>query len=151
MKTSEQGIAMIRSFEGVKLTPYKDVAGRWTIGVGHLLAEGEGEEHETINSAQADAILRNDLDAAEKAVTDLVRTPISQNEFDALVSFTFNLGRHALQGSTLLRMLNSGDVDQAADQFVLWDKAHVDGKLTQVEGLTRRRMSERRMFVTGHA
>jgi GH24 family phage-related lysozyme (muramidase) len=142
-KTSQSGINLIKEFEGYSPNIYEDVVGKKTIGYGHLIKPGEifcG-----IMLEQAERILAEDLYEAEKAVHDLVKEPVSQNEFDALVSFTFNLGRNALKNSTLLRLLNAGSIEAAADQFLRWD--HAGGKV--VHGLTRRRVAERSMFLRG--
>lgn len=143
MKTSQAGIDLIKSFEGYSATPYEDVVDKLTIGYGHLIKPGE--IFTAIGPEQAEMILASDLGEAEKAVSDLVKEPLSQNEFDALVSFTFNLGRNALKNSTLLRLLKSGQVEAAADQILRWD--HAGGKV--VAGLTRRRQAERSLFLHG--
>lgn len=143
MKTGLRGIELIKSFEGYSATPYADVVGKSTIGYGHLILPTEN--FSAIGKDQAEAILKADLAIAEKAVNDLVLTPLAQNEFDALVSFTFNLGRNALKNSTLLRLLNKGEMDAASDQFLRWD--HAGGKV--VAGLTRRRIAEKELFCYG--
>ncbi len=143
MKTSQAGIDLIKSFEGYSATPYEDVVGKSTIGYGHLIKPGE--IFNAIGPEQAELILAADLGEAEKSVSDLVKEPLAQNEFDALVSFTFNLGRNAFKNSTLLRLLNSGQFEAAADQFLRWD--HAGGKV--VAGLTRRRVAERSLFIHG--
>lgn len=143
MKTSQAGIDLIKTFEGYSATPYSDVAEKLTIGYGHLIKPGEN--FTAIGLEQAELILAADLGFAEKAVSELVKEPLSQNEFDALVSFTFNLGRNALKNSTLLRLLNAGQVEAAADQILRWD--HAGGKV--VAGLTRRRQAERSLFIHG--
>lgn len=143
LKTSQKGIDLIKEFEGYSASVYEDVVGKRTIGYGHLILPNEN--FYSIGKEQAEAILRADLAIAEKAVCDLVTTPLAQNEFDAMVSFTFNLGRNALKNSTLLRLLNAGEIDAAADQILRWD--HAGGKV--VAGLTRRRVAERSLFVHG--
>ncbi len=140
---SQEGVDFIKKWEGFSDKPYADVVGYMTIGYGHLIKDGES--FTVINHQDAETLLRSDLQQAVKAVNDLVTTPISQNEFDALVSFTYNLGKNAFRNSTLLRILNSGAVEAAADQFLRWD--HAGGK--KVEGLANRRSEERRMFLHG--
>jgi lysozyme len=141
---SQNGIALIKKFEGCSLEAYPDPAtgGRpWTIGYGHTHAV---EPHTYITQEQADAFLREDLTLAELAIHANVRVPITQNQFDALCSFTFNLGVAALVGSTLLKKINAGDYTGAADEFVKWN--HANGKV--LPGLTARRAAERDLFLS---
>lgn len=142
-KTGAQGIALVKEFEGLKLKSYKDVVGKWTIGYGHLILPGEVFTT-PITEKQAEDILRKDLKVAEDAVNKLVKVPLTQNQFDALVSFTFNLGAGNLQSSTLLKMLNASNYAGAAQQFLRWNKA--GGK--EVAGLTRRRQAESKLFLS---
>jgi lysozyme len=145
MKTSSNGRALIRNAEGDKLTAYKCPAGILTIGVGHT--GRDVRPGQTITQAQSDALLVADLAKFEAAVTRLVKVPLTQNQFDALVSFTFNLGAGALGASTLLKKLNAGDYVGAAVQFTAWDKARVSGVLRALPGLTKRRAAEAALFV----
>ena len=147
MKTSDRGVALIKAHEGLRLEAYPDPAHGWsvpTIGVGHTSAAGppKVERGMKITEAGADAILRQDLAKFERYVTDAVKVPLNQNEFDALVSFTFNLGPGNLRSSTLLRKLNAGDRAGAADEFLKWTKA--GGKT--LPGLVKRREAERALF-----
>ena len=142
MNISDTGIAAIKSYEGVRLNAYLDSVGVPTIGVGHTLGV---KISDTITADQADEFLRADLEDAEDAVNQLVKVPLNQGQFDALVSFVFNLGRGSLQRSTLLKLLNAGDYDGAADQFLVWNQA--GGRV--LPGLVKRRTSERIMFLTG--
>ncbi len=144
MQLSNNGLKMIKQFEGCSLTVYKDVAGFPTIGVGHLIKPGE--KFTTITQAQADDLLRSDARRFEIGVSNLVTVPLTQNQFDALVSFSFNLGLNALTTSTLLKKLNSGDYKGAADEFLKWNRA--GGKV--VQGITNRRTEERRIFLGGN-
>lgn len=142
MTISDAGLNLIKQFEGLRLHTYKDVAGRPTIGIGHLLRPGESYP-DGIPEAKAMSLLREDLADAERAVAHLVKVALSQGQYDALVSFVFNLGAGALERSTLLRVLNQGRYDYAADQFLAWD--HAGG--AEVPGLLRRREAERTMFL----
>lgn len=142
MKTSSEGINLIKEFEGVKLTAYKCPAGVWTIGVGTTKDVRPGQ---VITEAQAMGFLARDLAVFEDEVKRLVKVPMSQPVFDALVSFTYNLGARNLGSSTLLKKLNARDYKGAADEFLKWDKA--GGR--QLAGLTRRRIAERRLFLKG--
>jgi lysozyme len=144
MKTSQAGVQLIKGFEGVRLNAYDDGVGVMTIGVGHIRGVQGGD---VITEDQADDYLREDLSTAEGAVNRLVKVPINQAQFDALASFTFNLGAGALASSTLLKRLNAGDYDGAADEFLRWNRA--GGRI--MAGLTKRRISERMLFLTGKA
>ncbi|MFJ5454077.1 lysozyme [Pectobacterium jejuense] len=139
---NEAGLALIKSFEGLKLTKYRDTAGRWTIGYGHLILPHENFDN-GITLQEADSLLRQDLKEAETGIQDCVKVDLNGNQFGALTSFTYNLGVENLKESTLLRLLNQGDYTAAADQFPRWDK---DGEQV-VEGLLRRREAEKVLFL----
>ena len=149
MRTSPAGRAFIGRHEGLRLSAYRDAAGIWTIGYGHTAAAGPPVPVAamTITAAEADAILGRDLARFEAAVARLVTVALSQGEFDALVSFAFNVGEGALGRSTLLKKLNAGDRSGAAAEFGRWNKA--GGRV--LAGLTRRRAEERAMFSGGGA
>ena len=149
MKTSAAGRKLIEQREGVELTAYKDSAGIWTIGVGHTSAAGAPKvvAGMKITAAQASEILSRDLATFEAAVSSAVKVPLNQNEFDALVSFAFNVGAGAFKGSTLLKRLNAGDRKAAADQFLVWNKITINGKKQVLKGLTTRREAERKQFL----
>jgi len=140
MQISDSGIMLIKNFVGLRLTAYQCSAHVWTIGYGHTAGVKPGD---TITEGQAEQFLRDDLDQFEAAVYRLVNVTLSQHQFDALVSFTFNLGEGNLKNSTLLKKLNAGDYSGAAEEFPRWNRA--DGRV--VEGLTRRRLAERDMFL----
>src|SRR4051794_16225091 len=118
MQTSDAGIALIKEFEGFSAAPYKDGAGLMTIGYGHKIQPGE--LFDRISDDTADALLRDDLQEAEDAVNRLVTVALNQNQFDAMVSFTFNLGEGRLHESTLLALLNSGNYSGASAQITRW-------------------------------
>jgi len=141
-KTSQAGVNLIKSFEGCKLTAYQDSAGVWTIGYGHTSGVKAGMK---ITEAQAEAYLKGDLVTAENAVNGKVTYRIKQNQFDALVSFTYNVGSGNFGSSTLLKKLNQGDITGAANEFDKWNKA--GGKV--LAGLVRRRAAEKAMFLNG--
>lgn len=145
MKTSAAGRKLIEQREGVELTAYKDSVGIWTIGVGHTSAAGAPKVAAgmKITAAQASEILSRDLATFEAAVSSAVKVPLNQNEFDALVSFAFNVGTGAFKGSTLLKRLNAGDRQAASDQFLVWNKITINGKKQVLKGLTIRREAER--------
>jgi len=137
---SDAGLALTKSFEGCELTAYADQGGVWTIGYGHTGADVF--DGLTITQERADALLNGDLARAVACVNRQVTATISQNQFDALVDFAFNLGCEALGRSTLLRCVNAGAFTSAALQFPAW--AHVNGQL--IPGLFRRRQAEMAMF-----
>lgn len=140
MKTSDAGIKFIKNFEGLRLKAYKDVVGVWTIGYGTTKGVKSGQE---VTEEEAEELLRSDVSDFESAVNKVVKVPLAQHEFDALVSFTYNVGRVALVNSSLLTMLNVGEKAKAADQLLRWDKA----KGRVIKGLTNRRRAERAMFL----
>lgn len=139
MQISNNGIELIKKFEGLQLTAYRCSAGVLTIGYGHTSGVNPGD---VITGRQADEFLRKDLRVAELTVNTNVKTQMTQGQFDALVSFVFNLGAGNFVKSTLLRKLNAGDYDGAADEFRRWVYA---GK-AELQGLIRRRAAERDLF-----
>ena len=141
---SREGIELIRQHEGWRARAYQDVAGVWTIGYGHTRTAKPGM---VVDLAQGEALLREDVADAERAVNQLVTVPLEQREYDALVSWTFNLGRGALARSTSLQLLNAGDKIGAALRLTDWHKAMVGGKLQPVLGLARRRLAEAQHFL----
>ncbi|EUL63066.1 hypothetical protein P838_04401 [Enterobacter hormaechei] len=146
MQTSEKGIALIKQFEGCKLTAYQDSVGVWTIGYGWTQpVDGKPiRARMTIKQETAERLLKTGLVSYESDVSRLVKVGLTQGQFDALVSFTYNLGARSLSTSTLLRKLNAGDYAGAADEFLRWNKA--GGKV--LNGLTRRREAERALFLS---
>lgn len=146
MQTSEKGIALIKQFEGCKLTAYQDSVGVWTIGYGWTQpVDGKPiRAGMTIKQEAAERLLKTGLVSYESDVSRLVKVGLNQDQFDALVSFTYNLGARSLSTSTLLRKLNAGDYAGAADEFLRWNKA--GGKV--LNGLTRRREAERALFLS---
>ncbi len=153
MKTSERGIALICAHEGFVPVAYDDFApkkalkpgdkvrGTLTIGYGH--AGPDVQIGQTISEAEGRALLARDLAWAEGAVNEYARGTMLQNEFDALVSLTFNIGATALKNSTLLRCFNAGDKLAAADQFLRWTRS----KGVELPGLKARRIAERNLFI----
>ncbi|MEM3169949.1 MAG: lysozyme [Candidatus Nitrosotenuis sp.] len=151
MRISEQGLTFIASFEGLRTRLYNDPAGHCTIGVGHLVHLGpcNGSEplefRRGISEARALELLREDARRFEDAVNRLVAVRLTQNQFDALVSFAFNVGVGAFGRSTLLRKLNVGDVWGAAQEFLRWTLAGG----VELPGLRRRRKAEQALFLQG--
>ncbi len=147
MKTSSKGKAIIKQYEGFRAKPYLCPAGVPTIGYGATYyADGRKVtlKDAAIVEADADKLLDKMLVKYEDAVNRYVQVPMTQNQFDALVSFCYNLGQENLRNSTLLKKLNNKDYNGAADQFLRWDKAN--GRV--LAGLTARRRDERRLFLT---
>lgn len=143
MKASDAAINLIKEFEGFRAAPYYDAVGVPTIGYGWT--HGVTMHDKPITEAEATRKLVEGLTSYETGVLNCVDVDLQQCEFDALVSFAYNLGVHALETSTLLKRLNEGDYIGAADQFLRWNKA--GGKV--LAGLTRRREAERELFLNG--
>ena len=142
MKTSQSGLDFIADHEGLELVAYPDpgTGGEpWTIGVGHT---GGVKPGDTCTKHEALQWLAEDVETAEKAVLRMVDVPLSQNQFDALVSFVFNCGAGNFEKSTLLRLLNDLDYDGASEQFQRWNRAA--GR--EMAGLTKRRHAEAALF-----
>ncbi|MFZ0633712.1 MAG: lysozyme [Acidobacteriaceae bacterium] len=138
-----RGLALTEQFEGCRLSAYQDQGGIWTIGYGHT-----GPEvctGMTITLEQAQSLLAKDVSNAAAFVNRAVQVELTQQEFDALVDFVFNLGAGTFERSTLLRLLNAGETAAAAAQFALWDRA--GGAV--VAGLLRRRQAETALFTEG--
>lgn len=149
MQTSPNGIVLIKKFEGCRLTAYPDPgtgSAPWTIGYGwtHQVDGKPVRPGMTIDQATADRLLKTGLVSYENDVLKLVRVKLTQGQFDALVSFAYNVGSRALSTSTLLKKLNVGDIKGAADEFLRWNKA--GGKV--MPGLTNRRKAERDVFLS---
>lgn len=158
MNISEKGIAEIKHSEGVRNRPYRDVVYLWTVGVGHLMypaqarlnAQGRKEypispsDDRIYTDQEIDEILRNDLKRFERGVERLCPVPCTQGQFDALVSFAFNVGLGNLQNSTLRMKHNRGDKEGAAEEFMKWTKA--GGKV--FKGLVIRREAEKALYLS---
>jgi len=140
MKISKDGLNLIKEFEGVRLTAYKCPADVWTIGIGHTSAAGAPEVKPgmKITLQEAYDILNSDLGQYEDAINKLVKVPLTQNQFDAVVSFVYNVGVGAFQKSTLLKKLNDGQYNAVPGELMKWTKA--GGK--ELPGLVRRRRAE---------
>lgn len=144
LETSPEGIVFIIQWEGERLRRYLCAAGKPTIGVGHLILPSENIPDE-ITRDESRRLLKRDLQRFESAVLRLVKVPMTQAQFDALVSFSFNLGAGALKASTLLRLMNAGDYSGAAREFPKWNKA--GGRV--IRGLTLRRLAEQAVYQGG--
>jgi lysozyme len=146
MRTSALGRKLITQHEGEVLKVYKDPVGLPTVGVGHLVKQNERKQYpvgKVITKAESQKLLAQDLHTSEIAVEDAVTAPINQNQFDALVSLTFNIGVAAFKRSSVRKRLNALNYEGAADAFLVWNKA--DNKV--LAGLTKRREAERDLFL----
>ena len=139
MKISTEGKNLIKKFEGCELEAYKCAAGVWTIGYGHIKTASEGM---TISQEKADELFNEEIKEYENYVNTAVTVPLSQNQFDAIVSWVFNLGNGNLRASTMLKVINSGDHAGVPAQIKRWNKA--GGKV--LEGLVRRREAEALLY-----
>ena len=158
MRVSDKCIEMIKHHEGVRTKPYQCPALLWTVGVGHVIDPMHGrlklEERKnlpipdgwnrTLSMEEVDDILKKDLARFEQGVSRLCPGPLTQGQFDALVSFSFNVGLGNLQKSTIRMKVNRGDFEGAAEGFLDWNKA--GGKV--LKGLTNRRNDEKALFLS---
>ena len=148
MNVSSRAIEMLKHHEGVRCKPYRDCVGLWTVGVGHLIGDGKSlpdEWNKTFTMEEVDALLRKDLGRFERGVQKFCPVPLKQGEFDALVSFSFNLGLGVLQRSTLRQKILRGDKTGASEEILKYNKA--GGKI--VKGLVNRRNDEYQLFLRG--
>lgn len=143
MKTSKAGLKTLEAREGVRLKAYKDSVGIWTIGVGHTSMAGPPvvTPKLTITSDECDEIFARDIAKYEATVNSAVKVPISQTEFDALVSLCFNIGQGGFSKSSVVKRLNSGDRAGAAKAFLMWNKP---------KEIIGRRTGEMRQFISGN-
>ena len=154
MKVSDDGIEFIKREEGLRLRAYEDVAGKLTIGHGHLIQQDD-DLALTITKEEAERLLREDLVEAEDSVNGLVKVPLKQHQFDSILSWTFNLGHGNLRRSTLLKKLNVKDYAAVPAQIKRWVYAgdqDGDGDVDfddRVRGLVKRREREARLFAEG--
>ena len=139
MNIGTKGLDLIKFFEGLELNAYKCAAGVWTIGYGHTKGVQEGD---SISEEQANEMLAEELKEYENYINTLVTVELNQDQFDAMVSWVYNLGGGNLKASTLLKVLNAGDYDGVPAQMMRWNKA--GGKV--LEGLIRRREAEALLY-----
>ena len=146
MKTSPRGINLIKEFEGFRAEAYKPIpSDPWTIGYGFVKGVKQGD---TITRAQADARLRRELAEYEQGVMRATGGNVTQPQFDALVSFAFNVGVAGMAGSTVIKRHREGNHQAAARAFGLWNKGRVKGQMVELPGLTRRRAAEAALYLT---
>lgn len=144
-KVSSAALELIMRFEGYRRRAARLADGRWTIGYGHTLTAREGAE---VSLDDAAALLLYDVRPVAEAVNELTYTPLTQNQFDALVAFTFNVGIDNFRRSSVLRRVNEGAMIQAACVLEMWRKADFEGERIVVDALVRRRAAEKTLFLT---
>jgi lysozyme len=146
MKFSNNGIEHLKTLEGFRAKPYADSGGKMTVGYGHLIVPGDGVggNGDIIDAVKATQLLSDDVKRTVDGVNAAVTSTINQNQFDALVLFAYNVGVTAFKNSTLLKLLNTGDLVGASEQFLRWDR--VGG--VSVPGLHNRRVAEQTLFLT---
>lgn len=141
VKISEKGLNLIKEYEGLKLRAYQCSARVWTIGYGHTNGVKPGD---VIDIQQASLLLTEDVSSSEKTVNQYVKAPLAQHQFDALVSFVFNLGAGNFRRSTMLKKINALDYSGAVEEFSRW--VYSGGKKSP--GLERRRQAEKIIFTS---
>ncbi|MDJ0920569.1 MAG: lysozyme [Henriciella sp.] len=145
MRTSQAGLDVIKAFEGFRPSYHELPDGRWIIGYGHVRSNREGVR---VSQTEAEAILREyDLPPIERLVADTVLAPLNQNEFDALVSFAFNIGARAFLRCDVVTLLNAGNRLSAAAAMDRWRRARIGGRIQIVDALVRRRAAEKALFL----
>ncbi|WP_273721301.1 MULTISPECIES: lysozyme [unclassified Bartonella] len=146
-KISQEGLALIKQWEGLRLNAYKDAIGVWTIGYGHTNSAGKPFVHKgmTVTEKQAENLLRQDLRQFENTVEQAVHVSLTDEQFAALVSFCYNVGTTAFCNSTLLKKLNNGEYEGVPAELQKWTKA--GGK--RLQGLVHRRVAEAGLWAKG--
>lgn len=142
LSTGSAGLAYIRQFEGFRGIPYRDPIGKMTVGYGHLVRKGE--YFDGVTRDHGEQLMRQDVLLAEAVVKRHVRVPLSDSQFDALVSLVYNIGEGNFRKSTLVKKLNRGNYKAAADEFLEWEYA--GGR--RFDGLAQRRRAERKLFLS---
>lgn len=144
---NEAGIQLLKDFEGLRLQKYRDAAGLWTVGYGHLIKPWE--KLDAITEQDAEALLLKDITIAELPMQALVRVTLNENQYAALVCFVFNEGQDAFRRSVLLKQLNLGNYLAAAWEFERWVYCHdpKTGDLIKLDGLVKRRDAEKALFL----
>lgn len=134
---------LILRFEAMRLRPYRDVRGLWTIGVGHLMDQSDVDPNQVMTEEQAMILFDIDVHDHWTWLDRLVHVELNTHQVDALTSFIFNIGHEAFAGSTMHRLIQAGQLLAASAEFGKWN--HADGKV--IEGLTRRRMAEKALYL----
>lgn len=149
MTVSEAGLKHLQQAEGSRLKAYKDTGGIWTIGFGHTGTVDGIPIHEgmTITKAQEWELLKQDKEKFERAVNSVIKVPLTQNQFDALFSFAYNLGETGLRKSSVAKLINAGNYAAAADKMLEFNKVKKNGEYQFEQGVFNRRKREREMFL----
>lgn len=148
MKINYDGIQRIKRLEGWRESQYLDAVGLPTIGYGHLIRINERFPNK-LSQIEGDRLLIKDIIPFENKINKIVKVKLNQNQFNVLVSFLFNLGVNALDRTTSLKVLNSGDYKSFANRLLMWNKGMINGKLTVIQGLNNRRIEDRKIFLEG--
>lgn len=148
MKINAAGLTLIQEFEGFKANAYLDPVGIWTVGWGSTKIDGRPVRRgDTVTPEKANSMMQGDLRSFERAVENALKKTPTENEFSAMVSLAYNIGGGAFAASSVVRKFNAGDIESAANAFLLWRKGRVNGKLVVLKGLERRRKAERKLFL----
>ena len=143
---------LIKNFEGLRLTSYKDIGGVWTIGYGttyNYKYKRPVQQGDEIDEPTALNWLKIEINKKKDNIKKFIKIAINNNQLDSLISLCYNIGETALKNSTLLKLLNAGkDKVIVANEFLKWNKAKVNGKLQVIEGLTKRRELEKKLFLS---
>ena len=142
---SKTGLELVKSFEGLRRRSEPLPGGGWIVGYGHTRSARQGVE---VTEREAEYLLRYDLREVEKMVRNSIHAPLNQNEFDAIISFAWNIGRDSFHSSDVLKYINAGEMIAAAESFSAWRKARVDGRSIVVDALVRRRAAEKNLFLS---
>lgn len=145
LATTDEVVAMIKDDEGLRLEAYRGPSGAWLIGYGH--GGGDVAQGMRITADEAEALLRADLAVIEDVIKSAVTVPLNADELSAMVDLAYNIGTGAFRDSTVLRELNAGNREAAADAFLLWDKITLNGELVVSPVLAERRKTERAIFL----
>lgn len=150
MQYSEKLVHFVKTLEGYRQFPYKDIGGKLTVGYGHT---GENVSLKFVSESDAELILREDLNEhlADMKIFIKNADTLQQHMIDSLLSFAFNVGIFKFAKSTLLKRLNSGKFNQAADELLRWNKYRINNRVLVSKGLTNRRVKERQVFLIGEA
>ena len=148
MEFSKNGLELLKVLEGFRAKTYRDAAGVLTVGYGHVVKRGDGiPDGDVISTIKAEEMLKQDVQDAVDCVNEAVVSPLTQNQFDALVIFVYNVGANAFHHSYMLQMLNKPDYEAAANQFPKWNKVRNKGMYVELAGLTNRRKAEQKLFL----
>ena len=152
MEISQNGLDFIEKWEGKRYNKYKDAAGLWTVGIGHLIKPGEVFDH-TLTDDECYELLMQDLAPVQSRINRWVEVPLTQNQYDALCSLVLNIGtgnkNKGFFSSSVLRYLNQGHYEDAADAFLMWNKMTLpSGDKVKSPGLANRRRDERKLFLS---